>query len=224
MPVICTSVMTHLGNFWPNQHARLRYITIGDFWNDIHYTPKKNSSILIQLVQCPPHGAKNTEEAWHNVVGKLLSPLGNLDLWGANLKWDFPDGFQRQCYPWLAAWVGDCPEQVMLAQVSYSSWLKCVISNSVLMGHLSLCQQITQEIRKFSLSVWGKLIWMLCKLFVFTQSPTSFGNTLSAMCISSGSILNFSCCFWIWLKTYWTGCWHSWKPQMSAINLTVDWY
>ena len=51
----------------------------------------------------------------------MLSPLQNLDITGPGLKWDYADGFQRQCYPRLAAWAGVYPEQVMVAQVSYGS-------------------------------------------------------------------------------------------------------
>jgi hypothetical protein len=53
------------------------------------------------------------------------------------LKWDYADGFQRQYYPLLAAWVGDCPEQVIVAQVSIQSFLMCDIAKGGSMGHSS---------------------------------------------------------------------------------------
>jgi len=55
--------------------------------------------------------------------GTVLSPLQNLDITGSSLRWICADGFQRPCYPLLAAWVRDYPEQVMIAQVSYGSCL-----------------------------------------------------------------------------------------------------
>jgi hypothetical protein len=43
--------------------------------------------------------------AWHSAVWTVLSSLRNLDITGPSLKMNFADGFQRQCYPLLAAWV-----------------------------------------------------------------------------------------------------------------------
>ena len=51
------------------------------------------------------------------------------------MKWDCADGLQRQCYPLLAAWVGDHPEQVMVAQVSYGSCPMCEIPKGAQMGY-----------------------------------------------------------------------------------------
>jgi hypothetical protein len=57
--------------------------------------------------------------AWHSAVGTVLSPLWNLDITGPGLRWNCADGFVRQYYSLLAAWVGDYPEHVMIAEVSY---------------------------------------------------------------------------------------------------------
>jgi hypothetical protein len=65
----------------------------------------------------------------------LLSQLRHLDISGRCLKWDFADGFQRQCYPLLPAWVGDDPEQLMVAEVSYGWCPMCEIPKVALMGH-----------------------------------------------------------------------------------------
>ena len=65
----------------------------------------------------------------------MLSHLRHLDITGPGLKWDCADGFQRQCYPRLAAWVGDHPEQVMVAEVSYGSCPMCEIPKGTPMGH-----------------------------------------------------------------------------------------
>jgi hypothetical protein len=65
----------------------------------------------------------------------VLSQLRRLDITGPGLKWDCADGFQRQCYPLLAAWVGDYLEQVMIAQVSYGSCPMCEIPKGAPMGH-----------------------------------------------------------------------------------------
>ena len=141
MPVICASDKTHLTNFSGDQHAWPLYLTIGNIRKDIRRASKKPAWTLVGLIPCPPNGAKNTDEAWHSAVGTVLSPLRNLDITGPGLKWDCADGFQRQCYPLLAAWVGDYPEQVMVAQVSYGSCPMCEIPQGALMGH-STCRAL----------------------------------------------------------------------------------
>jgi hypothetical protein len=141
VPVICASDKTHLTNFSGDQHAWPLYLTIGNIQKDIRRTPKKRAWILVGLIPCPPKGAKNTDEAWHSAVGTVLSPLRNLDITGPGLKWNCADGFQRQCYPLLAAWVGDYPEQVLIAQVSYGSCPMCEIPKGAPMGH-STCRAL----------------------------------------------------------------------------------
>jgi len=135
VPVICASVKTHLTNFSGDQHAWPRYLTIGNIQKDIRCTPNKRAWILVGLIRCPPNGAKHTDDAWHPTVGTVVSPLRNLDIAGPRLKWNRADGFQRRCYPHLAAWVGDYPEQVMIAQVSYGSCPMCEVPKGAPMGH-----------------------------------------------------------------------------------------
>jgi len=115
VPVICASDKTHFTNFSGDQHAWPLYLTIINIGKDISSTPKNRAWILVGQIPSPQKGAKETDEAWHSAVGTVLSPLRNLDITGHGLKWDCTDGFQRKCYPLLAAWVGDYPEQVMVA-------------------------------------------------------------------------------------------------------------
>jgi hypothetical protein len=117
VPVICASDKTQMINFSSDQHVCLLYLPIGNIRKDIRHTPKMPAWILVGLIPCRPKGAKNSDEAWHSAIGTGLSPLRNLDITGPSLKWNCADGFQRQCYPLLAAWVGDYPDQVMIAQV-----------------------------------------------------------------------------------------------------------
>jgi len=115
VPVICTSHKTNLTNFSGDRHALPLYLTIGNIRNDIRRTPEKCTWMLSGLIPCTPKVAKNTDEVWHSTVGTVLSPLRHLDITGPGLKWECADGFQRQCYPLLAAWVGDYLEQDMVA-------------------------------------------------------------------------------------------------------------
>jgi len=115
--VICASDKTHLFNFSGDQHAWPLYLSIGNIRKDIRLTPKKCACSLVGLIQYPPKGATNTDEAWHSPVGTVLSALQNLDIAGPCLKCVCAAGLLRQSCPVLAAWVGEYPEQVMVAQV-----------------------------------------------------------------------------------------------------------
>jgi len=139
--VICASDKTQLTNFPGDQHARPLYLTRGNIRKDIRHTPKKRASILVELIPCPPKRAKNTDDAWHSAVGTVLSPLRHLHITGPGMKSNCADGFQRRCYPLLAAWVGDYPEQVMIAVVSYGSCPMCEIPKGAPMGH-STCRAL----------------------------------------------------------------------------------
>jgi len=133
--VIRVSDKTHLTDFPGIQHAWPLDFTIGNSRTDISRTPEKCSWILVVLIPGPPESAKNTDEALHSAVGKVLSALRNLDIFGTGLTWDSADGFQRQCDPILAAWVGDYPGQLMVAQVSDGSCPMCEIPKGVPLGH-----------------------------------------------------------------------------------------
>jgi len=127
--------MTELFNFWGDQHAWPLDLTIGTIWRDIHCTYNMHACILVGLIPCPLKDAKNTAETWHFPVETMLSPLWQLDINVPGSKCNCADGFQRQCYPLLAAWVGDCQEQVMVAEVSYGLSLICEILKGAPMWH-----------------------------------------------------------------------------------------
>jgi hypothetical protein len=119
VPVICKSEETHLTNFSGDQHVWPWYVIFGNIQKDIHRRPENSGWIRVRQIPCRPKGAKNIDKPWHSAVGTVLAQLRHLDITSPGLKWAWADGFQRQCYPLLAAWVGYHPEQVMIAQVLY---------------------------------------------------------------------------------------------------------
>jgi hypothetical protein len=68
----------------------------------------------------------------------VLSQHRHLDIDGLGLKWDCAGGLQRQCYPLLAAWVRDYPEQVLVAQVPYGLYPLCEMPNGAPVRNSSL--------------------------------------------------------------------------------------
>jgi len=96
--------------------------------------PQLRTWVLIRLMPGLPKGAKNVYKAWHNLVETVQSQLMHIDITGPGLKWDCTDGFQRQCYPLMAARVRDDPEQVMVAEVLYGAYMISSIAKGVPMG------------------------------------------------------------------------------------------
>jgi len=138
VPVICASDETHLTKISGDLHAWPLYLTIVNIRKDIRGTPKKRIWILVGLIPCTPKGAKNIDEAWHSAVGTVLSQLRHPDIAGPGWKWECADGFQRQCYPLLAAWVRDYLDQDTVAQGSYGSCLMCEIPQGAPIAHSTL--------------------------------------------------------------------------------------
>jgi len=93
--------------------------------------------IFFELIPWPPQGAKNIDEELHSVFGTVVSHVRHLVISCPCLKWDCPDGFQREYYPLLATWVGDYPEQLMVPQVSYVSCPLCKTTKGLPMRHSS---------------------------------------------------------------------------------------
>ena len=133
--VISASDKTHLTNLLDDQHDRPLYLMIVKIENDIRFTPKLHTRIVVWLIPCPPKVAKNIVEACHSTVGTVLSQLRHLDITSPGLRLDSADVFQRQCYTLWAAWVREYPVQVMVAQVSHGSYPMCEFSKGAPMGY-----------------------------------------------------------------------------------------
>jgi hypothetical protein len=91
VPVIRAFDKIHLNNLLGDQHSWPTYLKIGNIPKDIRCTPKKRAWLLVGLIPCPRKGGKNTAEAWHSVVGTMLSPLQNCDITGPGLKLNCAD-------------------------------------------------------------------------------------------------------------------------------------
>jgi len=109
VPVICAYDTVHLTICF-RISARL-----GVVYHDWYYSKrdppdtKIHPSLPIELIACHLRGGTYLNEAWHTVVGTVLSQLRHHDITGPGLKWNCADVFEGQCYPLLAAWVGNYP-------------------------------------------------------------------------------------------------------------------
>jgi len=135
VPVLCASNMTPLADSSDDQHNWLLYLTIGNIWKDISLTSKKRTWLLIRLILLSLRCVKKIHNALRSAIGTVLPQPWPLVISGPGLKWDWADWFQQQYYPLLAAWVGDYPEEVMVAIIAYGSCPICEFAKGTPMGH-----------------------------------------------------------------------------------------
>jgi len=90
------------------------------------------------------------------------------------------------------------------------------------MGYSTFQPLHNSKIKMFTQTFWITLILAFWKLFVFIHSEIISGNTLSAMSISFGSLINCNSCSDLQVETYCTGCSYTWMLEMLSINLTIN--
>lgn len=89
----------------------------------------------MKFVLSPLNGVTITGRAYQNVTGSGLSVLRHHHIPGTAIQWDYADGFERECYPYLVAWVTDYPEQVTVTEGSCGAYPINEFSQSTLMGY-----------------------------------------------------------------------------------------
>jgi hypothetical protein len=85
VPVICASDKTHLTKFSGHRDPWPLYFTNRNIQTDIRRIFTIRTWIVVGPIPCPPKGAKNIDEEWHSVVGKLLIRLRHLYITGSGL-------------------------------------------------------------------------------------------------------------------------------------------
>jgi len=174
-------------------------------WSPVHQqVPKTLTKHGIPRLElcCPNLGILTSLAlAWNGIV--LMDSSGNV-----NLCW-----LPRSGIIWNKSW--------LLKSHMTHAW--CVKFLKVRQwGIHRFDYSITQKTSIFTRSCWRTIILMLCTLSVCTQSATISGNTLSAMSIGFGNLMNCISCSWVQSKTYCTGCSKTWKREMSRINSTIN--
>lgn len=91
--------------------------------------------ILIEMSPNLPDEAKNSKTVLYNLIGTVVYQIRKLDISCPELKWDSGDEFQRQYFPFIAFYIRDYPEQLIVAQVSYGLYPICEIPQGVSIGY-----------------------------------------------------------------------------------------
>jgi hypothetical protein len=103
------------------------YLTVGNIPKAIRRKPSQNAVLFLALLPKFPngHSAASTQEAIHKALTTIFEPLKVYSASGLNI--DCADGFVRQCYPQLTAWIGDTPEQSLMTNVIGGFCPVCVV-------------------------------------------------------------------------------------------------
>jgi hypothetical protein len=94
-------------------------MSIGNLTLSARRSRKENAAVLIALLPNVPKNPQvnETRRSWHMAMRQILQPLEAVEKQG--LMINCADGYIRRCYPRLARWLADYPEQVLLCDVKY---------------------------------------------------------------------------------------------------------
>ncbi|KAG8730719.1 hypothetical protein FRC10_002397, partial [Ceratobasidium sp. 414] len=120
VPIILSSDATQLTNFSGGKSAWPVYITIGNIPKSIRAKVNSYSTLLLAYLpvpklQCFPAKERGDQKAriFHESMAQILDPLLTAGVDGVEMNCG--DGYVRHCYPILAAYIADNPEQTMIA-------------------------------------------------------------------------------------------------------------
>ena len=100
-----------------NQSAWPVYITVGNLPKSIRCIPQSNALLLLALLSHFPKGYKalDNRENFHMALELAFESLQKVYQIGTRM--DCADGYVRHCFPRLAAWMADTPEQSLFTGV-----------------------------------------------------------------------------------------------------------
>lgn len=159
IPVIISSDRTQVTQFG-SKSAYPLYLTIGNLPKHIHRKPSHRGQTL--LAYLPTSKLKHIPNAasrrrclaniFHSCLRHILSPLEKLGLQGTKMR--SGDGVIRRVHPILAVYIGDYPEQLLVAGVKSGECPKCMIGSKELGSIITPLQNrnITSVLRAFEMA------------------------------------------------------------------------
>ncbi|KAF8867851.1 hypothetical protein BD779DRAFT_1463451, partial [Infundibulicybe gibba] len=134
IPIILSTDKTQLTLF-RNKSAYPLYMTIGNIPKEIRRRPSSRAYVLVgYLPTSRLSHIKNLASRrrclvnlYHACMGKILAPLESAGQVGVQMA--SGDGLVRRCHPLHACFIGDYPEQVLVACVTTGDCVQCPVSH-----------------------------------------------------------------------------------------------
>ncbi|CDO69394.1 hypothetical protein BN946_scf185040.g7 [Trametes cinnabarina] len=169
VPIIISSDKTQLTVFG-NKTAYPVYLTIGNLPKDIRRKPSHRGQVLLaylptsnlEHITNQSSRRRTLLNLFHACMRHILAPLQSAGEHGVTMARG--DGVMFRCHPVLAAYVGDYPEQVLVACCKKGDCPKCPIPRDEL-GNSTDTECAIRDIKK-----------VLDALDTFDDGPTAYNN------------------------------------------------
>ncbi|EUC56746.1 hypothetical protein RSOL_193550 [Rhizoctonia solani AG-3 Rhs1AP] len=132
IPIIISSDATQLTNFSGGKSAWPVYITIGNIPKGIRAKVNSYATMLLAYLPSPKFDCFTKKERgnqkcklFHECMKIVLEPLVKAGNEGVEMECG--DGFVRRCFPILAAYIADNPEQTMIAGCRRNRCYRCTV-------------------------------------------------------------------------------------------------
>ncbi|KAG0633524.1 hypothetical protein HOY80DRAFT_1104646 [Tuber brumale] len=133
VPIICSSDVMFLTNFFGDKKAWPIYLTIGNILSKTRNKSSKHASILLALLPIPPKmlgvASRDSRQRLVNneilceLIEAIFTPIGEVA--EVRIEIECADGKVWQCFPRLAAWIADHLENVTLHGIQQNQYTVC---------------------------------------------------------------------------------------------------